>query len=146
MNWRRVLVLVGVALFGALGDIALSHGMKQVGAISADRWTDAIGAVFTPWVALGIVLLMAFFASYLTALSWADLTFVLPATAFGYVVVALLGQWLLGEDVTLTRWLGILLVTAGVGFVASGPSLTVPERTAEAVVEAVQHQHAGGER
>jgi drug/metabolite transporter (DMT)-like permease len=145
MTFRRVLVLVGVALFGALGDIALSHGMKQVGAISAERWTVAVAAVFTPWVALGILLLMAFFASYLTALSWADLTFVLPATAFGYVVVALLGQFLLGEDVTLTRWVGILLVTAGVGFVASGPSLTVPERSAEAIIESAHQHHAGGE-
>jgi drug/metabolite transporter (DMT)-like permease len=83
-----------------------------------------IGAVFTPWVAAGIVLLIGFFASYLTALSWADLTFVLPATAFGNVIVALLSRFWLHEPISAARWAGILLITLGVGFVAQGPSRT----------------------
>src|SRR5208282_2574304 len=89
-----------------------------------------IAAVFTPWIALGIALLIGFFASYLTALSWADLTFVLPATAFGYVIIALLARFWLHEAISLERWAGILLITLGVGFVAQGPALTqhpVPE-------------------
>ena len=53
----------------------------------------------------GIALLIGFFASYLTALSWADLTFVLPATAFGNVIVALLSQ-LLAARADLTGALG----------------------------------------
>ena len=83
-----------------------------------------IAAVFTPWIALGIALLIGFFATYLTALSWADLTFVLPATAFGNVIVALLARFWLHEAISLERWAGILLITLGVGFVAQGPSLT----------------------
>jgi len=97
-----------------------------------------IAAVFTPWIALGIVLLIGFFASYLTALSWADLTFVLPATAFGYVVIALLARFWLHEAISLERWAGILLITLGVGFVAQGPSLTrhpVPEEPEAREVE-----------
>ena len=124
MTLRKYLVLAGVALFGALGDVALSYGMKRVGAISLERWTQAFTALANPWVVLGILLLLTFFAAYLTALSWADLTYVLPATAFGYVVVALLSVWLLNEIVTPMRWLGILLVSAGVGFVARGPEIT----------------------
>ena len=69
-------------------------------------------------------MLIGFFASYLTALSWADLTFVLPATAFGYVIIALLARFWLHESISLERWAGIVLVTLGVGFVAQGPSLT----------------------
>jgi drug/metabolite transporter (DMT)-like permease len=83
-----------------------------------------IAAVFTPWVITGIVLLIGFFASYLTALSWADLTFVLPATAFGNVIVAFLARFWLHEPISLQRWAGIVLITVGVGFVAHGPSLT----------------------
>ena len=64
-----------------------------------------IAAVFTPWIALGIALLIGFFASYLTALSWADLTFVLPATAFGNVIIALLSRFWLHES-DLARALG----------------------------------------
>ena len=64
---------------------------------------------------------IGFFCTYLTALSWADLTYVLPATALSYVLMALLAKIFLHEDVTLAHWLGIALITAGVGFVATGP-------------------------
>ena len=69
-------------------------------------------------------LLIGFFASYLTALSWADLTFVLPATALGNVIVALLSKFWLHETISWQRWAGIVLITIGVGFVAQGPALT----------------------
>jgi drug/metabolite transporter (DMT)-like permease len=75
-------------------------------------------------VIAGIILLIGFFASYTTALSWADLTFVMPATAFGYVVIALLSRFWLHEHLSLSRWAGILLIVCAVGFVANGPSLT----------------------
>jgi hypothetical protein len=64
----------------------------------AARAAQQVAAVFTPWIALGIALLIGFFASYLTALSWADLTFVLPATAFGNVLVALCRAVLAARD------------------------------------------------
>ena len=64
-----------------------------------------------------------FFACYMTALSWADLTYVLPATSVGYVVLTLIAKFVLHEHVTLTRWLGILLISAGVGFVTRAARL-----------------------
>ena len=131
MTFRKYLVLAGMILFNAFGDVALSHGMKKMGAIHADRLTDAVAAVFTPWVVVGILLLRGFFACYLTALSWADLSYVIPATALGYVVIALLSEWLLGETVTLTRWAGIALVGGGVYLLARGPVLTVPTKPGE---------------
>jgi drug/metabolite transporter (DMT)-like permease len=60
----------------------------------------------------------------MTALSWADLTYVLPATSLGYVLLALVARFVLHEHVSPLRWLGIALITGGVGFVAGGPSLT----------------------
>jgi drug/metabolite transporter (DMT)-like permease len=63
-------------------------------------------------------------ASYMTALSWADITFVLPATAFGNVIVTLLSKFWLHEQVSRSRWLGVALIVIGVGFVANGPSRT----------------------
>ncbi|MFI5105558.1 MAG: EamA family transporter, partial [Terriglobales bacterium] len=56
--------------------------------------------------------------------SWADLTYVLPASAFGYVVTAFLSRFFLHEAVSPWRWAGVLLITCGVGLVARGPSLT----------------------
>lgn len=113
-----------VALCAPLGDTCLSRGMTHLPAISLAQPGTLIAAVFTPWIAAGIALLIGFFASYLTALSWADLTFVLPATAFGNVIVALFAKFWLHEPISLARWAGIVLITIGVGFVAHGPAVT----------------------
>jgi drug/metabolite transporter (DMT)-like permease len=98
--------------------------MSALPPLSIAHPATLIAAVFTPWIALGIALLIGFFASYLTALSWADLTFVLPATAFGNVIVALFARFWLHESISWQRWFGIALITIGVGFVANGPALT----------------------
>ena len=128
MNSRKYLVLAGVSVFAPVGDSLLSYGMKQVGNISLNNIPDLLLAIANPWVGLGIILLLGFFVSYMTALSWADLTYVLPATSLGYVVLALVAKFMLHEDVTPARWLGILMISAGVGLVAGGPSKTEPER------------------
>jgi len=120
----RYAVLLAVMLTASVGDTLLSHGMTQVGPVSLQHLGLLLHALINPWVIAGILCLLGFFASYLSALSWADLTFVLPATASGYVVVALLSHFWLGEHLSLFRWAGILLIVCGVGFVANGPSLT----------------------
>ncbi len=127
---RQYLILALVALCAPLGDTCLSRGMTRLPSISITHPGSLIAAVFTPWIAAGIALLIGFFASYLTALSWADLTFVLPATAFGNVIVALLSRYWLHETISAERWAGIALITLGVGFVAQGPSRTEPARFA----------------
>src|SRR6201982_2436722 len=98
--------------------------MKDSGSISLHNISGLLLVILNRWVALGILSLLAFFACYMTALSWADLTYVLPATSLGYVLVALIGKFLLHEDVSAARWLGISLISMGVGFVAGGPSRT----------------------
>jgi|HubBroStandDraft_1064217.scaffolds.fasta_scaffold156763_2 hypothetical protein len=135
LTLRQYAILFTVAVCAPLGDTCLSRGMTKLPAISIAHPGTLMGTliatVFTPWIACGIALLIGFFASYLTALSWADLTFVLPATAFGNVIVALLARFWLHEPISLERWAGIVLITLGVGFVAQGPSLT--ERPARAM-------------
>lgn len=120
----RYIVLLSVMLTASVGDTLLSRGMRQVGPISLTHLGALLTAMQNPWVLAGILCLLGFFGSYLTALSWADLTFVLPATAFGYVVVALLSHIWLHEHISGYRWAGILLIVGGVGFVANGPSRT----------------------
>ncbi len=127
MTFRKYLVLAGVTVFAAAGDTMLSHGMKQVGSVSVHHLQGVLFAVLNPWVAFGILLLLAFFASYMNALSWADLTYVLPATSLGYVLLALVAKFALHEQVSPLRWLGIALISGGVGFVAGGPALTSHE-------------------
>jgi drug/metabolite transporter (DMT)-like permease len=127
VTFRKYLVLAGVTVFAAAGDSVLSHGMKQTGNISLHNLQGIFLAMRNPWVVIGILLLLAFFASYMNALSWADLTYVLPATSLGYVLLALVAKFALHEAVSPMRWVGIALISGGVGFVAGGPALTAHE-------------------
>lgn len=117
-------ILAAVMLTASVGDTLLSRGMTQVGPVDLHHLPLLLHALANPYIVSGIVLLIGFFASYMTALSWADLTFVMPATALNNVVVALLSRFWLHEHLSLSRWAGILLIVCAVGFVAGGPSRT----------------------
>jgi drug/metabolite transporter (DMT)-like permease len=112
-----------VVLTNVAGNSALTKGMQQIGD-PGNSPVALIGALFHPWVALGVALLIAWTASHMALLSWADLSYVLPVTSIAYVLTALAGKWFLGETISLKRWAGIILVTAGVTVVgiASPPS------------------------
>lgn len=125
MSFIRYVLLALIVIGSTLGDVYLAKGMKQIGEISLRRWHDLLFAPLNPYVALGTALLMMFYLSYLASLSWADLSYIMPATTFGYVLTALLAHFMLGEHVPLTRWIGIIMITLGVGFVTGGGSLTV---------------------
>jgi drug/metabolite transporter (DMT)-like permease len=131
VTFRRYLVLFGVSVFAATGDSLLSRGMKEIGGVSIHHLQSIILMVLNPTVALGIVFLLAFFACYMTSLSWADLTYVLPATSVSYILLTLLAKFYLHETISVSRWCGVLLISAGVGFVTQGPALTHKPRHAE---------------
>jgi uncharacterized membrane protein len=126
VTFRKYLVLAGITIFSTAGDSLLARGMKQLGGInvSLHNLPGLLLAILNPWVTAGILLLLAFFACYMSALSWADLTYVLPASSLGYVLVALIARFSFHEEISLTRWAGIALIAAGVGIVAAGPSHT----------------------
>lgn len=124
MTFRRYLILAVVTLTSSLGDTFLSIGMKHLGPVSLHHLDSLLLALKMPWILAGILLLLGFFASYLTALSWADLTYVLPATSLGYVLVAVLSKFWLHEQISTSRWVGIFFIVAGVGFVTRGPAYT----------------------
>jgi drug/metabolite transporter (DMT)-like permease len=119
----KTLVLVVIAgVLGGTGHVLLSKGMRAVGDLTeapAGLWggmlTRALG---NPWTLLGVALQATFFLMYLTLLSRADVSKILPLTAFDYIVVAFLAQYLLGEPVTPGRWTGIGLIVAGVYLVS----------------------------
>jgi drug/metabolite transporter (DMT)-like permease len=125
MSLIRYVLLALIVLGSTFGDVYLAKGMKQMGAMSLHRWHDLLFAPLNPWVAIGTVLLIMFYVSYLASLSWADLSYIMPATTFGYVLTALLAHFMLGEAIPLTRWIGILMISVGVGFITGGGSLTI---------------------
>jgi len=92
--------LSGIACCNGAGDVLLKRGMDNLGEIHLNHWTHIFNAFIDPWMSSAFFFLAGFFYAYLTALSWADLTYVLPATAFGYVVTAFLSRFFLHEAVS----------------------------------------------
>ncbi len=124
LSLNQYLLLAAIMFSAPVGDSLLARGMRQVGPVDFGHLGLLWHALFNPYVDVGIVLLVGFFATYTTVLSWADLTFVTPATAGSYVIVALLGHFYLHEQLSLSRWLGIAMIMCAVGFVAGGPART----------------------
>ncbi len=116
-----VLVLIA-AVIGGTGHVMLSKGMKTVGDLTeapSSMLGGMVGrAVSNPWLLLGVALQATFFFLYLTLLSRAHVSQVLPMTAIDYIVVALLAQLLLAEPVTPVRWAGIGFIVVGVFLVS----------------------------
>jgi drug/metabolite transporter (DMT)-like permease len=125
---KTYVLLVLMVLFGSVGDVLLSKGMKQVGEVtdwSLGGLSGVAVQVFTsPTIWLGIACLILFFVGYMLVLSWADFSYVLPATATSYAIVPLLGYLLLGEIVSPVRWTGVAFICLGVMMVGSTPPST----------------------
>src|SRR5207245_337465 len=115
---RSLVVLSLAILANGAGNLALGYGMKSIGPPRA--WTlpglwDVVGtALSSAPVILGGLLLLVFFALFLSLLSWADLSYVLPMISSCFAVSAILGRFVLGERLSLVRWAGIALVSIGV--------------------------------
>jgi len=120
---------VVVVLSNVFGNFFLKRGMPA----QLPTPLDYISALFQPWVALGVVLLILWMMSRMALLSWADLSYVLPVTSIGYVLVAIVGKVLLHEEITDRRWAGIALIMIGVALVGGGTPQTAKSHAAEAL-------------
>src|SRR5579883_2184548 len=132
LQWKTRLFLALVIASQPLGNLSLTLGMKHRALGSP---TDYIAAIFSPYVALGIVLLIVWLLSRMALLSWADLSYVLPLTAVGYIITAMIGRWVLNEQISLSRWSGTLLIVAGTALVGMTDSRTSGELASEEMTE-----------
>jgi drug/metabolite transporter (DMT)-like permease len=119
---KTAVVLTIAVLANSVGNLLLSIGMKGFPAPegAAAEWVSraASHVVSNPWMIAGVVLLIVFLSSYLMALSCADLSFVLPATAPAYILTAILATIFLNETISPARWAGTALIVAGTFLVA----------------------------
>ena len=114
---KTLVMVLAMVVCANAGDLLLKRGMTEIGAVQltasglaqAFRLTVASGTI---WVA--ILFLSGFMLSYMTVLSWADYSYVMPAGAFGYALLTLLAVVFLHESVSARRWVGVVLICAGV--------------------------------
>jgi len=119
---KTPVVLSVAVVANSVGSVCLSKGMKtfQTPDAAGAEWLlqAAAQVVSNPWVIAGVFLLIVFLACYMAALSWADLSFVLPATAPGYILTAILARIFLQEEISPLRWAGTVLIVTGTWLVA----------------------------
>lgn len=115
---RTYSVLLLFIALKAVGNLSLAWGMKHLPSAGANPMSY-IRAMLDPFVALGVIALIVALLTRMVLLSLADLSFVLPVTAVGYVIAAFLGKVVLHEVVTTQRWLGTVLIFIGAALVSS---------------------------
>jgi drug/metabolite transporter (DMT)-like permease len=127
------LILISIIL-APLGNVFLGKAMKSVGSLSSARIPDLVPiasrVLMSGYVWLGILCLLIFFTVHMLLLTWADYSYVQPATSLSYLSITMLSYLLLGEVISPLRWLGVTVICLGVFLVGrTSPNTTgAPER------------------
>jgi uncharacterized membrane protein len=128
LHFKTYLLISLMVIFGPLGNVLLGKGMKRIGAVSIATPAGALDflsrVVSSGTIWLGIASLIIFFGANMLVLSWADYSYVQPASSVAYGMSALLAHFLLREAVSPTRWMGVLLICLGVLVVGHTPPRT----------------------
>lgn len=125
---NAILLALVVVSFNSVGNLSLAWGMKQHAAVGINP-VGYIEAMLNPFVAVGTVLLILWMLTRMALMSWADLSFMQPLMAIGYVVAAALGKFVLHEKVGLPQWIGVVLIFAGSALVSVTPHKSQPHRS-----------------
>ncbi|HEV8038743.1 MAG TPA: hypothetical protein VGP62_07755 [Bryobacteraceae bacterium] len=124
--WTIVILFIALK---AAGNLSLAWGMKHFPQTMSADPIPYILAMFDPFVALGVLALILALLMRMALLSLADLSYVLPVTAIGYVIAAFLGKTFLSETVSGQRWLGTVLIFVGAALVGSTSHSTTGAQT-----------------
>jgi uncharacterized membrane protein len=134
LRFKTLVMVLLMVVCANLGDLMLKRGMLQIGAVQmtfSGIWLALLSTIHNATIWLGILFLIAFTFCYMTAVSWADYSYVMPAGAFGYALQTLLAVVILHEVVTARRWFGVVLIVVGVLLVGqTHPSTTAPKPVA----------------
>jgi drug/metabolite transporter (DMT)-like permease len=127
---RTVLFLAIFVIANSFGTLLLALAMMRLPAFSqVGLQSYLVDLACDPFLIPGMALSAIAALLQLSLFSWADLSFVIPCTASSYIVSTVLADLILGEQVHLARWLGVLLIFLGVVLVARTPLVTKPHAT-----------------
>jgi uncharacterized membrane protein len=126
---KLLIVLIVALLFEAVGVVYLSKGLKEVGKVREISFSEFIrvakAGATNHKLLLGIFLDAIFFGCMVYLMSQADVSFIWPFTALGLVIMTLAARFILHEEVTWLRWVGVVLIMIGAGVI------TYTEKVAE---------------
>jgi len=114
---KTLFMVLAMVVCANAGDLLLKRGMMSIGAVEFSRSGLAHAfqlTVTNPIIWAGILFLLGFMICYMTVLSWADYSYVMPAGAFGYAILTFLAVLFLHESVSPRRWFGVILICIGV--------------------------------
>jgi uncharacterized membrane protein len=123
-NLRTYLLLASFVALRAFGNLALALGTKRFPESLSTHPIAYLEAMLDPFAAAGVAMLILSIFARMAVFSVADLSFVLPVTAVGYVLATLLGHVILLEPVSAERWVGTVLIFVGAALVSSTPKNT----------------------
>lgn len=118
----KIVLMLGVLICCSTGgEITMTYAMKRVGEPERFRPRELLRflrrAIGSGWLWVAVPLMAIAFYSLLILLSWAPISFVIPASALNYVVGTIGAKHILKEEISRARWLGVLLVCIGVALV-----------------------------
>jgi uncharacterized membrane protein len=117
LRFKTLFTVLLMVVCANVGDLLLKRGMTQIGAvhISLNGLQQALlSTVQNGTIWLAILFLLGFTLCYMSAVSWADYSYVMPAGAFGYATQTLLAMLVLHEAVSGKRWIGVFVICIGV--------------------------------
>jgi drug/metabolite transporter (DMT)-like permease len=132
LHFKTYLFILFMVVFGPLGNVLLGKGMKRIGAVQVANLPQALHLLSrilaSPAIWAGIASLLSFFVAYMLVLSWADYSYVQPASSVSYAMVALLAHYILRETISPLRWFGVFIICLGVLVVGYTPPRTTEPR------------------
>lgn len=130
LRLKTLIMVLLMVVCANTGDLMLKRGMSQIGEVTisfSGLVHTFVSTLDNGTIWLGILFLIGFTLSYMTAVSWADYSYVMPAGAFGYAIQTMLAVLVLHEIVTPRRWIGVAMICIGVLLVGqTKPNTTNP--------------------
>lgn len=133
LRYKTLFMVLLMVVSANLGDLMLKRGMLQIGEVelsAAGLLRALLSTAHNGTIWLGIFFLIGFTLCYMTVVSWADYSYVMPAGAAGYALQTLLAVVLLHEAVSGRRWMGVVLIVVGVLLVGQTHPVTTNQKAA----------------
>jgi bacterial/archaeal transporter family protein len=125
---RNRTTIAFIVVTNSVGNLLLALGTRNLPAFDPTALLSYFGvALVNGWILAGVAVLALSMYAQLSMLTWSDLSYVVPMTASGYILTAVLGQVFLNEGVSVLRWAGIGVISIGVLLVAETGPRTVHE-------------------